>query len=153
MKIALIAILAIAVANANLINVATQVAKSYDDVTFVRGMFYHMWNGFVKGLYSSQKANIVSEECFGAWVDTDFENLSNVAETLFEKFEGITYDEAITAGNNVVDIVYKNLDFCQFSKVSNDLNAICDFENPDECMPEDIFKNIMDNGFSLLNQA
>ena len=59
----------------------------------------------------------------------------------------IPYDDAIEASKDVVDLIYKNADYCQVQKIVADLDSMCNF---DYCLDNvDLWKNIKDNSIQI----
>ncbi len=56
--------------------------EQMDDLLFMDKMFYDMYNGFVRGLYREHSAKVVSEQCFGPWIQTNLTHLNGVMEMM-----------------------------------------------------------------------
>ena len=99
-----------------------------DDVAFFSGGFYNLYNGFVRGFYREHNTKIVSENCMGTWVQSNITHIDNVLGRVADLDFEIPYEDAMEAARDTVNIIYKNKEYCEFSKVMNDLASIC----PDE---------------------
>ena len=62
----------------------------------------------------------------------------------------ITYDDAIEAAKDVVNLIFKNREFCQVDRVVTDIEKLC---TADSCFEDlDIFSNIKDNIFPIFSK-
>jgi hypothetical protein len=59
---------------------------------------------------------------------------------VFDLSFDITFEEAKEAAVDVVNLFYKNMDFCKFKKVYTDLYNMCGDDL--SCLDEDVFTNI-----------
>lgn len=74
-------------------------------------MMYGITNAGVKGLYHDSKANPISKDCFGAWMDADIAKLGAFAQKLDDPWS-IKADDAKAAFGTLVDMHYKNFGAC-----------------------------------------
>jgi hypothetical protein len=111
-------------------------------------MFYSMWNGFVRGLYKSNKHEVISNECMGDWMNHNMGHFYNATEVFFTDFKMAPYEEAVKISTELVDVVYKNDEACKFSKVMNDLLSIGDV-----AMMDDMATAFMQNMFPLMTKV
>ena len=121
--------------------------ETMDDLAFMDGMFYNMWNGFVRGLYREHTITVIPQECFGDWVQKNLTHLDDVMNRIFDLSFNITFDEAKEAALDVVNLIYNNMDYCKFKKVYNDMYTLCGDDL--SCLDEDVFTNIQQNVFPL----
>ena len=71
-----------------------------------------MWNGFIRGLYREHYVDLVSQDCFGDWIEKNLTHLDDIAGRVFSMTWDITYDEAQEAAHDAVNLMYKNFQFC-----------------------------------------
>ena len=88
----------------------------------------------------------ISEECFGEWMNDDFDFMHNFFKELYN-FR-VPYDDAKKFANDVVDGMYKNHRACQFGKVYHDLDQYC---GDDKC-DDKVWENIQNNLFVLFGK-
>lgn len=102
--------------------------QNMDDVAFFSGSFYNLYNGFVRGFYREHKTKVVSEECMGTWLQNNITHIDNVLERVADLDFEIPYEDAMEAARDTVNIIYKNKEYCEFSKVMTDVMSICSDE-------------------------
>ncbi len=63
----------------------------------------------------------------------------------------IPYEDALEAAKDIVNLIYKNREYCQVDKVVTDLTNLC---NEDECFEDlDIWENIKNNVFPIFSKV
>ena len=135
---AILLVSAIACAVATPTRLITQ--DNLDDLGYMNGIFYNMWNGFVRGLYREHTITVVDKNCFGDWVQKNLTHLDDVTSRIFDFSFDITFDEAKEAAVDVVNLIYKNMDYCGFKKVYTDMYTLCGDDL--SCLDYDVFTNI-----------
>lgn len=122
------------------------------DAVFFRRTFYNLYNGFVRGFYHEHRANVIPAECLGDWVSTDLNNLIGVFDMIADdRILEIPYADAIEASKDVVDLIYKNADYCQVKAVLTDLDSLC---NMDFCLDDlDVWENIKNNAMGIFGKV
>lgn len=121
--------------------------ETMDDLTYMDKLFFNMWNGFVRGLYREHTTVVVDQECFGDWVSQNLTHLDDVMSRVFDFQFDITFEEAKEAAVDVVNLFYKNMEYCKFKKVFDDLYNFCGPELT--CIDMQIFTNIQQNVFPM----
>ena len=126
--------------------------ESWEDVMgefkFFSESMYTTYNGFVRGLYREHDRVIVPQECLGEWVTKNLTYLERVWEKVWN-FEilSIPYDDAIEAAKDLVNLFYRNRDYCMIDKLVADIESICDYE---DCFDDiDVIDNIKTNFFAI----
>ena len=127
--------------------------ETWEDVMsefkFFSKTLYTTYNGFIRGFYREHDRVVVPEECLGEWVTKNLTYLERVWEKVWN-FEilNIPYDDAIEAAKDVVNLIYRNRDFCAVDKLVTDISSICDYE---ECLDDiDVINNIKTNLFAIV---
>lgn len=103
-----------------------------------------MYNGMVKGFYHDQRKHAVDDKCLGTWMQGSFENMYKIADHLNDgEFRLISKDLSISAMTDMIDLFYKNVDYCNFEAVIGTYQNWC-LNNMDICSMErtDIFSNV-----------
>ena len=118
-----------------------------NDLTFVTSMLYNMYNGFIRGFYRETKQNVIDERCLGAWVQTNLTHLDGVMTKLFNMEFNIPYDEAVEAATDMVNLIYKNREYCQMDKVASDFYELV--MEDDILTDQQLFDNIKNNIFQI----
>ena len=125
-------------------------ADIMDDTVFLRKMYQGMYKSSLKGLYKSS-TDIISDDCLGDWMDNSFTGLMG----LIEKFQNDPFSVSLTEAKKVMDdlieLKYKNDDYCQLEKLSDNMMHWC-LDNYDVCMGRDdqYMQRIMDNGLDIV---
>ena len=73
----------------------------------------NIYTGYIKGWYA-ENDHVVSEQCFGNWIEPTFASLHGLHQKVHEDFWSVGIDEIKDAGSLVVDTFYKNLEVCHF---------------------------------------
>ncbi len=128
----------------------THPITDFEEVNFSNNILYGAYNGFVKGLYRSSSQNVVDTKCFGTWIESSISSVDNVLDKLFTG-SYVPYDSAIEASNNLVNLIYKNTEYCQFGKVLKDINKNCDGDFFEGCFNQTMIDNIKKNLLTLFN--
>lgn len=83
------------------------------DFDFFTSIMYSTYNGMVRGLYREHQHTLVNEKCLGSWVSNDLNNLEKVWNRVADMdFLNIPYEDAIEAAKDLVDLIYKNREYC-----------------------------------------
>jgi hypothetical protein len=111
------------------------------------------YSGFIKGWYS-EDAHVVSDECFGAWVEPPIAKLHDLKNKLFhDDFWSVGVDEVKDVGSDLIDVFYKTTEVCHFERIGDDAKAWC-IENPGECIfKENMEGRLFDNMFDILGKV
>jgi hypothetical protein len=104
---------------------------------------YNLWNGFVRGLYREHATNVIDNRCFGSWVVSNLTHLDDIFENLFDFNFNISYEDAKEASVDIVNLIYKNNQYCQFYRVYNDLTIFSG--NFDDASDTDLINGFMAN--------
>ena len=82
------------------------------------------------------------------WVTKNLTYLERVWEKVWNlELLSIQYEDALEAAKDVVNLIYRNRDFCMIDKLVDDLNSICDYEN---CIDDvDFVTNFKNNFFAI----
>lgn len=119
-----------------------------DDLMFMDKMFYDGYNGFVRGLYREHTTKVVSEECFGPWIQANLTHLNGVMELMMYNLTLPAYEDASQAAQEVVNLMYSNYNYCEVQHILDDVYAFC----PDgySCLSnEALIANLKKNGMNL----
>lgn len=68
--------------------------QQMDEIEFIDGVFYNLYNGFVRGLYREHVREVISDQCFGTWIQANLTHLDQVMEKIFNFEFPIPYAEA-----------------------------------------------------------
>ena len=130
--------------------------ETWEDVMsefkFFSKTIYTTYNGFVRGFYREHDRVVVPQECLGEWVTQNLTYLERVWEKVWD-FEilNIPYDDAIEAAKDVVNLIYRNRDYCMIDKLITDISSICDYE---DCLDDiNVIENIKTNLFAIAAKA
>ena len=101
---------------------------------FIRKFKYGTYNGFVKGWYGEEEEHPISEQCMGDWMHEDFQKFWPVAKKLFRGhwFE-IAHQEATDAADSFLNMIFKNVESCEWLKVRDDMMNWC-LDNTEQCL-------------------
>lgn len=99
--------------------------KQMSDLEFTDKLFYNLYDGFVKGLYREKVEHVIDERCLGNWIKTNLTHLDSIAERLANGEFSISFKEASQGAQEIVNLIYANKEYCQISKVIDDLSAFC----------------------------
>ena len=109
----------------------------------------NVYSGLVKGWYS-ENDHVVSEECFGNWMEPTFTTIWGLKNKAHEDFWSVGIDEVKDAGNQLVDLVYKNNEVCHFERIQDDFKHWC-LEHPGQCLfLENLEERLFDNMFDIM---
>ena len=110
----------------------------------------NVWLGMHQGFYGmSMHANKPTEDCFGSWIPETVHEISTFGDTLTHNFMGLEYDVVETAAYDVLDLVFKNDEYCHFRQTFWDIYSFCRVEG--NCT--DILQNVQTNAFSMVTQV
>lgn len=85
-----------------------------------------IWLGMFQGFYGmSMKAKKPTEDCFGNWVPDSAHELVDFAWDVRYNFMGVTYTETETAAYDVVDLLFRNDEYCYFRQTFWDMYEFC----------------------------
>lgn len=112
----------------------------------------NIYTGFIKGWYS-ENDKVVSEECFGNWIEPTIHTAWGLKKKAHEDFWSVSIDEVKSVGSDLIDAFYKNADACHFERVGDDAKHWC-IENPGQCIfMENMEERIFDNVFDILGEV
>lgn len=97
----------------------------------------------------SMKAVKPTDDCFGSWVTDSMHELVNFGWDMTHDWRNVTFAETETAAYDVVDLLFRNDEYCHFRQTFWDVWDFCHVEG--NCV--DIFANIQTNAFSLITQV
>lgn len=124
-----------------------------DDTIFYREMVKGIVNSYVKGKYHEDSDRPVSEECFGDWIDSDLDTLVGYKDKLFDDFWSIGYEDATKVSHILTNGWYKNLEACDFERITDDTKHWC-LDNTEKCVGlSSIFDNLYDNGPAIASKV
>lgn len=134
--------------------------KNYDpsgdmeELTFTRKIFYTVWNSLVRGWYHERKRNLISQECFGEWMEKSLENFDTIFGKLDEgKFFSISKAEVKKAADDSIDFFYKNAEVCGFYRVVSDQMNWCT-NNVGTCIyQDDIVNRLTQNATPIMTKG
>ena len=102
------------------------------------------------GFYGmSMKAVKPTDDCFGPWVYDSAHELINFGWDLTHNISHLTYSESETAAYDVVDLIFRNDEYCHFRQTFWDIYNFC--KEGENCTG--ILANIQTNAFSLITQV
>ena len=105
-----------------------------DTFDLIRNIKYTSYNAFVKNFYDTPEAHPISQECMGEWMKKDQELVWPVVKKLLKgHYFEIGYDEAKSAADALLEIIYKNVHECKWMEIRDDLMNLC-LENKDQCI-------------------
>lgn len=97
----------------------------------------------------SMKAVKPTDDCFGPWVTESAHELVNFGWDVTHDFRKVTFSETETAAYDVVDLMFRNDEYCHFRQTFWDVYDFCSQE--DHCTS--ILANVQTNAFSLITQV
>ncbi len=93
-----------------------------DEINFFTKSLYAGYNGFIRGFYREHAHNVVDNRCLGEWVTQNMTYLGSVWVKIWNaEFLSIPYDDAIEAAKDVVNLLYRNRDFCAVDQLVYDV--------------------------------
>lgn len=99
------------------------------------------------GFYGmSMKAVKPSDDCFGQWIPDSCHELINFGWDLIHRPLSITYEESMTSAYDIVDLSFKNDEYCHFRQTFWDMWNFC--HEGTNCTG--ILANVQTNAFSLI---
>lgn len=102
-----------------------------------------------QGFYGmNMKAVKPTEDCFGGWVPESAHELVNFGWDLRYNFWNVTYKETETAAYDVVDLLFRNDEYCHFRQTFWDMYEFC--HTGENC--QDVWGNLQTNAFSIITQ-
>ena len=126
-------------------------ADNMDVLEFERQLFGGMYKSSIKGFYRSS-VDIIPDECMGEWMSDSF----TAMYAIIEKFDNDPFSVSIEETNKVADdiiaMVYKNVDVCQVETVYDNYNSWCN-DNYEICQGNDdqFLQRMMDNGMDIIS--
>ena len=125
-----------------------QVPMTWDDVKWGNEFFQSAWNGFLRGYYRSTKTNMISDQCFGEWILSNATQLADYADKASQM--NLSYEEASEAAVDIVNIIYKNFDYCQFNKFFQDnMNYFSNLDLSSDYLTETLIPTLQANLFQI----
>jgi hypothetical protein len=110
----------------------------------------NIWIGMHQGFYGmSMHANKPTEDCFGSWIPDSVHEISTFGDQMAHNFMSVEFDVVETAAYDVVDLVFKNDEYCHFRQTFWDIYSFCKIEG--NC--SDVLTNIQTNAFSMITQV
>ena len=107
-----------------------------------------MHRGWVKGWYQ-ENDDVIADKCFGDNIEPVLETAWGLKKKFHEDFWSVNIGEVKDVGEQLIDMIYGNMDDCHFQRVKDDMQDWC-LENPGQClMGEDLEDRIVDNFLSL----
>jgi hypothetical protein len=88
-----------------------------DDFTFYRSMLRGLVNSGVKGLYHETKIEPISKDCFGDWIDDEFDGIADYALKIYDDWWSFNFADATKVSNTLIGIHYKNMEACNFERI------------------------------------
>ena len=116
----------------------------------------NLWLGAFQGLYGmSGKIDRPTEECFGEWIPETMDELKAFHVALVtEGIMGVAMEDAEAAAYDVVDLLFKNDEYCHFRKAFWDVHTYCYAdEEAQPCAVGNALDNMQKNTFSIITQV
>lgn len=108
--------------------------------------------GSLKGYYNENR-DIISDQCFGAWMDPTYQKWKDLKTQWKDDWWTISIDQVKDLGNDVVDLIWKNQEECEFMRVGDDMKNWC-LENPGVCgFKEGLEDRLFDNMFDIMGEG
>ena len=125
-----------------------------DDMEMMRQMYYSMYNGLVKGMFHDQRKHPVSEKCLGTWMQGSFDNAYKMVDHFADgNWHLLSRNLAIDTMTDMVNLFYKNVDYCEFEAIPATYQAWC-LNNMEACsMEPDVFGNLQTNAIPLMSKG
>lgn len=67
----------------------------------------------VRGLYQ-ERSQVISDQCFGDWINDDYIPAGKIMKKYREDPSSISLTEAKAFFENILEIIFKNAEICQF---------------------------------------
>jgi len=110
----------------------------------------NIWGGMHQGFYGmSMHANKPTDDCFGSWIPDSVHEIATFGDQMAHNFMSVEYDAVETAAYDVVDLVFKNDEYCHFRQTFWDIYSFCKIEG--NC--SDVMNNVQTNAFSMITQV
>lgn len=128
---------------------AEVIRQRWETVENVNYYSRQIWLGMFTGFYGmSMKAIKPTDDCFGPWVTESTHELVNFGWDLTNNWRNVTFAESETAAYDVVDLIFRNDEYCHFRNTYWELYDFCQLDG--NC--EDIWTNVQTNAFSIITQ-
>jgi len=102
------------------------VALRWEHVDNMNYYSRQIWLGMFQGFYGmNMKAVKPTDDCFGGWVPESAHELVNFGWDLRYNFWNVTYKETETAAYDVVDLLFRNDEYCHFRQTFWDMYEFC----------------------------
>lgn len=86
----------------------------------------NIWTGMHSGFYGmSMKVVKPTEDCFGSWIPESAHELTSFGWDLTHNFWGLEYRAAETAAYDVLDLIFRNDEYCHFRQTFWDMWNFC----------------------------
>mmetsp|Transcript_7449 Transcript_7449/g.11634 ORF Transcript_7449/g.11634 Transcript_7449/m.11634 type:complete len:326 (-) Transcript_7449:103-1080(-) len=128
-------------------------ADTLGDWEYTRLQMQGAMQASFRGMYHSRK-EIVSDECFGEWMNDYVDDFTTAFDALQEDPFSISITDAKKYGSRMLDAIYKNADACQLTRLNDESNKWC-MDNLGICAGDDFdwFSNVMEYGVPLAGEA
>ena len=141
--------------------VEPETAEEQTWIEYAEEESYYMknfWLGAFQGLYGmSGKVDRPTEDCFGEWIPETMTELKSFREAAKEGIMGVSMEECEAAAYDVVDLLFKNDEYCHFRKAFWDVHSYChvidDVEEGSPCAVGNALDNMQKNTFSIITQV
>ncbi len=108
---------------------AEMIAKRWETVEDINYFARQVWTGMFQGFYGmSMKAVKPTDDCFGTWVTESMHELVNFGWDMSHDFSHVSFMETETAAYDVVDLVFRNDEYCHFRQTFWDVWDFCHIE-------------------------
>lgn len=135
--------------------------QNYTHREFIRKAHYSVWNSFIAGFYHEHHDNVVSEECFGEWMEPMMTRAHNIHHKLHKgDIWGISHAEIKDTANDFIDGFFRNLDSCGAYRFIYNNHEWC-INNMEACLSRGEYNMLdrvnahafeyMGNGMTLFN--
>ena len=115
--------------------------RNLPEFTMLRGIFRGLFKGATYGLYhiDNDSEGVFDQRCLGEWMETSLDRPNKVMELANNgTFELISRDLTANATLDIVDLVYKNIEYCHFERYPTDLSTF----TPVVDIGQSILKNV-----------
>ena len=120
---------------------------------FAKKMHYTVINSFARGWYGDSRQNLISDQCFGSWMNNEYDDIHYVINEFKEGNFFLKRDDVLKAGDAVIDHLWKNGHECEFYRMAYDYYDWC-YNNMEICyFKKGFMERMQDNTLNIIGTA
>lgn len=120
-------------------------AENMTTYEFIKKAHYTAINAFARGWYGDSRKNLISDQCFGSWMNEDYDDIHYVINEFKKGNFFLKRDDVIKAGDGIIDHLWKNGEECELYRMAYDYYDWC-YNNMEVCyFKKGFVERIQDN--------